>query len=207
MTAEGIKITTQSANKQIFICGVDGAGKKSVAALLFPGSQYCFQSINSDKNTLVIVVLDGVHQQNCAEEQLLKKIAKLQQRFTKKSITTLLVLNKTGLFANTPPVSKHIHQMYESYKSFCAQHKVRVSCFIPLSTCAAKLCHIADSKTLNAFDSLNVRILLRQIGRSFSEQVTDETLLQYIIGHKKQLETLSGKLPLEKFIKNWRKDI
>ena len=207
MTAEGIKIITQSANKQIFICGVDGAGKKSVATLLFPDSQYCFQSINSDKNTLVIVVLDGVHQQNLAEEQLFKKIAKLQQRFNKKSLKTLLILNKTDLFANTPPVSKRIHQMFESYEIFCKQNKVYISGFIPLSTYAAKLCQIADHKVLNTFDSLNIRILLRQIGRSFPEEITDETLLQYVISHKKQLETLSGKLPLEKFIKNWRKDI
>ena len=207
MMIEGRKIITSSSIEQIFICGVDGSGKKSVAALLFPENQYCIQDISLNKNTLVLVVLDGVHQQNLAEEQLFKRIAKLQQRFNKESLRTLLILNKTDLFANTPPVSKRIHQMFESYEIFCKQNKVHISGFIPLSTCAAKLCQIADRKVLNTFDSLNIRILLRQIGRSFPEQITDETLLQYVISHKKQLETLSGKLPLEKFIKNWRKDI
>lgn len=208
-----MKILSFKHNKDahIYICGVDGSGKKSFASVFFADkSNYkqlsLFKLPPKVKKLLVIMVLDGVHLQNLAEEEIFFKISGLCKKYRTLEISVLFVLNKVDLIYNRRQNPVLVDEVYTSYKNFFAQIACKEIKFIAFSYLATKIFQSLLSREIDDEDCDDAKTMLAKVGKHFPKKYNPREMKKYLNSHKNVFRILSGETLIARFIERWKEE-
>lgn len=199
----------KSQSKQICLCGVDGAGKKTFCSLFAPEIKINIRKISLKKNTtrcLLIILFDGIRQQNIAEEKLLIDV----EDFIKTSPTSVGfeiwgVLTKVDTFYNKRKNPSEVRQNCSTYIHFLQKRNIKPSLFVPLAQIGYSiLTHILEEPSDNNEEEyLDLRLMLGRIGIRFDNDNDFIKLKEYLVDHKYLLSDLTGVGIIKKHLLAW----
>ncbi len=193
---------------QFFICGVEGSGRKSFLSVFFPCEKTTLREFCVDpyvKRILVIVILDGLHQHNIEEEQMLINVARLYAERKDRDMSILFVLNKLDLL-NEKPKSENVMLMHKSYCSFIQIFNIPSKYFYFFSANTSLFFREILHKEFDELNYLKAQQLLLRIGRNRTVSFSVKKMLRYLKMNHKIFLTISGEYPILNLITQWRKE-
>ena len=198
-----------SKDKQICLCGVKGAGKKTFCSLFIPDKKVSIKNISLRKNIkkmLIIILFDGIHQQNLAEENVINEIQDFMKATSSKiKLEIWGVLTKVDAFYNKRKDSSEIMRMYLSYKKLLNKRNIILTYFIPLAQIACYyLLYILKADEGNSEEEcLNLLMMLGRIGIRFTEDNDFVKLKDYVQQHKGLLMNFTGYGIIKRHLLEW----
>ena len=208
MNCYSIPVKTRS---QVFVCGVDGAGKRSFISTFFPSCRKKRQTVLQIKNrpqkVLVVIILDSIHLQNIAEANLLQDIKDIVSAEKNIDFSVLIVLGKTDLIYNRRLVPNLIKDIYQDYKGYLDGLSCARKGFYAFSALATQRTREFLSRKLDNDDMDDVKDMLVKIGRHLPDDISPESIKQYVINHKRAFAVFSGENHIHLFLQKWKENL
>lgn len=199
---------TQSS--QIFVCGVESAGKKSFISLFFPEKRnlslrtFCIRE--KTQKILFVVLLDGIHLQNIEEANFLDEVKKFFQSRDKISKSLLFVLGKTDLIYNRRLNKNLLNELSSVYEDFLLPLNAFQKGVIPFSFLATKIYRELLAREIDAEDCDDAKSLLLKAGRHLPSDMSPEAMKAYLKDHRRLFSLLSGEALIHNFIEQWKEN-
>ncbi len=180
------------------MCGVEGAGKKTFCSLFAPERKISVKKVSLKKKItkcLIIILFDGIRQQNIAEEKILDGV----QDFMKTSPVGVEfeiwgVLTKVDAFYNKRKDPDEIKRNCSSYMELLLKRNIKPTLFIPLAQMAYyNLKYISENNNSNCEEEcLDLRLMLGRLGIRFANDNDFIKLKEYVKLHERLLMNLIG---------------
>lgn len=197
-------------SSQIFVCGVESAGKKSFLSFFFPEkknmSLRTFRLREKTQKILFVVLLDGIHLQNLEEAYLLEEVKKLFQHRDKISKSLLFILGKTDLIYNRRKNKNLLAELCSIYENFLLQIKTSQNGVIPFSFLASKIHRELSAREIDEEDCDDAKSLLAKAGRHFPSDMSPKAMKSYLNNHRRLFSLLSGETLIHNFMDQWKEN-
>lgn len=197
-------------SSQIFVCGVESAGKKSFISLFFSDKKdlllRTFRIREKTRKLLFVVLLDGLHLQNIEEADLLGEVKKIFRRRDKISKSLLFILGKTDLIYNRRQNQNLLADLSSVYEDFLLEIKTSQRGVIPFSFLATKMHRELLVREIDEEDYDNAKSLLAKAGRHLPSDMSPQAMKTYLNNHRRLFSLLSGETLIHNFMKQWREN-
>ncbi len=197
-------------SSQIFVCGVESAGKKSFLSLFFSEkknlSLRTFRIREKTRKILFVILLDGIHLQNIEEANLLDEVKKFFQRRDKISKSLLFILGKTDLIYNRRQNQNLLADLSSIYEDFLLKIKTSQRGVIPFSFLATKIHRELLAREIDEEDCDDAKSLLTKAGRHLPSDMSPRAMKTYLNNHRRLFSLLSGETLIHNFIEQWKEN-
>lgn len=195
--------------RQVVITGVEGAGRKSFAALYFPCTELVERKVrvlHHAKEIFVIILLDSCHLQNQAEAEVLEDVQKAVKRWKGRTLRVLLLLNKTDLVCSRHQNRDWVESVMREYAPYVRKIKAKQKQIAAHSSLSVKRMNQMLLTEIDDDDVEELGCLLLKSGHRMPKSVSSLNAKAYLTSHLKTFRMLSGERVVSEFLKKNKKE-
>jgi hypothetical protein len=196
----------------IFVCGVEGAGKRLFIQAFRQGVLKNTLPTSMDtlfvlKHILFVQIIDGVHSNNLAEEQIFEKFNTWKSEYPQVDIELTLLINKIDIFMQDRKNHDILLKMHQTYCEVLAKHTILSSGIFPISLRGINLFNaLYRKRKKDDLDIFDLKIILTRISRdSHYRRLPDGDFINYINNNPERIKKILGETTVAKFIKKWKR--